>query len=118
MLPEEDSESEEGKDTEKPHHFSEDLKSCEFVPMADINPTDELLIHGQAHLVFRNEDEANSNAEQETYFKDYFDDDGKVVEEFQEILNKPDDLSDMVDENDVVDSDALQNIFEKLAVQI
>ena len=44
--------------------------------------------------MFRNADASASDAaEEEIYVKDYFNDDGKFIENFEDILHRPDDLS-------------------------
>ena len=62
--------------------------------MAHLTPTEDLEINGHAYLVFRNADASASDAaEEEIYVKDYFNDDGKFIENFEDILHRPDDLS-------------------------
>jgi len=65
--------------------------------------------------VFRNEEFSGSDAEDETFGKDYYNDDGQLIEDFEEILHRPDDLSLKIEE-DVVDEQMLKGIFEKMSV--
>lgn len=48
--------------------------------------------------------------------KDYYNDDGQVVKDFEEILYREDDLTVTHDE-DIIDENTLKSIFEKLALQ-